>query len=228
MHKLTSSQSAVLSQAAQRDDGVANLIETLKGGAAAKVAKSLIARKLVREVKAKPGVAVWRRDADGRSFSLVISNAGRKAIGVCDQDVEIVTDLGDPTRSSSIETSVSRPSERIGRRKTASPQERRESMRCGGGVFEAHAESGARTKKALLIEMLSRSEGASIDALMGATGWLPHTTRAALTGLRHVGYFIERSKRDDGVSVYRLSRAFGSQKRANVASARRGIVADRA
>ena len=63
MHNLTDGQRVVLSHAAQRDDGAANLTETLKGGAATKVAKSLIARKLMREVRAKPGMPVWRRDA---------------------------------------------------------------------------------------------------------------------------------------------------------------------
>jgi uncharacterized protein DUF3489 len=36
------------------------------------------------------------------------------------------------------------------------------------------------SKQALVIEMLSREDGASLDALVKATGWLPHTTRAAL------------------------------------------------
>ena len=88
--------------------------------------------------------------------------------------------------------------------------------------------AGSGTKKALLIEMLSGPAGASIDALMDATGWLPHTTRAALTGLRHAGYAIERSKRDDGVSVYRLLHALASRENVNVVSDRRGAVADRA
>jgi hypothetical protein len=32
--------------------------------------------------------------------------------------------------------------------------------------------------------MLSSHGGATLNALVKATGWLPHTTRAALTGLR--------------------------------------------
>ena len=76
--------------------------------------------------------------------------------------------------------------------------------------------------------MLSGSAGASIDALMGATGWLPHTARAALTGLRHAGYSIERFKRDDGVSVYRLLRTLASRDSANIVSDRRGAIANRA
>ena len=32
--------------------------------------------------------------------------------------------------------------------------------------------------------LLERSEGASLDEMVSATGWQPHTTRAALTGLK--------------------------------------------
>ena len=218
MRNLSDGQLGVLSQAAQRNDGAASLIGKLKGGAATKVGKALITRKLMREVKAKPGMPVWRRDAEGRLFSLVISNAGRKAIGAVDEVVEAATGVRDPARSSSSEISVGHRSERISRRKTSTPQDP-EQVRAAVASSAPSARAG--TKKALLIEMLSGSAGASIDALMGATGWLPHTARAALTGLRHAGYSIERSKRDDGVSVYRLLRTLASRDSANIGSARR-------
>jgi hypothetical protein len=60
------------------------------------------------------------------------------------------------------------------------------------------------TKRALLIAMLQREEGASVEAIMAATGWLPHSTRAALTGLRKAGHSITRGKDDAGRSVYRV------------------------
>jgi hypothetical protein len=37
----------------------------------------------------------------------------------------------------------------------------------------------AGSKQARVIRMLSGKHGASLDALNLATGWLPHTTRAA-------------------------------------------------
>jgi hypothetical protein len=43
-----------------------------------------------------------------------------------------------------------------------------------------------------------------MDDLLRATGWLPHTTRAALTGLRQKGYAITRTKEAGGESVYRI------------------------
>jgi Protein of unknown function (DUF3489) len=59
-----------------------------------------------------------------------------------------------------------------------------------------------------VIALLSRKGGASIEELISATGWLPHTTRAALTGLRKRGYGVERDRPDKGGrSVYRIVHA---------------------
>ena len=46
------------------------------------------------------------------------------------------------------------------------------------------------TKIAQVIELLQRGDGATLAELVAATGWLPHTTRAALTGLRKRGYAV--------------------------------------
>jgi hypothetical protein len=63
------------------------------------------------------------------------------------------------------------------------------------------------TKQARVITLLGRDTGASLDELIAATGWLPHTTRAALTGLRHKGFVLDRGKRADGTTIYRISSA---------------------
>jgi hypothetical protein len=49
--------------------------------------------------------------------------------------------------------------------------------------------------------------GATLNDMVGATGWLPHTTRAALTGLRHKGYAIARGKNAKAETVYRIDAA---------------------
>jgi len=61
------------------------------------------------------------------------------------------------------------------------------------------------TKRAYLIALLQRAEGASLDDLIAATGWLPHTTRAALTGLRQKGYALAKSTGEDGRTRYNIS-----------------------
>jgi hypothetical protein len=63
-----------------------------------------------------------------------------------------------------------------------------------------------QSKTATLIALLQRDGGASSAELIEATGWLPHTTRAALTGLRKKGHLIERSKRGDD-TCYRITAA---------------------
>ena len=58
------------------------------------------------------------------------------------------------------------------------------------------------TKQALIVGLLEREQGATLDELIAATGWLPHTTRAALTGLRRKGCSLEKSTREDGKTAY--------------------------
>src|ERR1700730_10713278 len=79
----------------------------------------------------------------------------------------------------------------------------------GADLATANAPSADRplasTKRALLIGMLERPEGASVAEIGQRLGWLPHTVRAAMTGLRHAGREVTRSKDATGQSVYRLS-----------------------
>ncbi len=60
------------------------------------------------------------------------------------------------------------------------------------------------SKKALVLALLQRPGGATLEEIVTATGWLPHTTRAALTGIRKKGVGVERSKGEDGLSKYRI------------------------
>jgi hypothetical protein len=63
----------------------------------------------------------------------------------------------------------------------------------------------ASTKRAMLIGMLERAQGASVAEIGQRLGWLPHTVRAAITGLRHAGREVARSKNESGQTVYRLA-----------------------
>ena len=60
------------------------------------------------------------------------------------------------------------------------------------------------TKTGQIISLMKRKNGATLDDLVRATGWLPHTARAAMTGLKKKGHTIERSK-VDGVSRYSIT-----------------------
>ena len=62
------------------------------------------------------------------------------------------------------------------------------------------------TKTAILRKLLSRKAGADLVALQAATGWQPHSVRAALSRLRKAGYLVDRTKptKPGGNAVYRL------------------------
>ena len=185
MAKLTDTQLVVLSKAAARDDGLATVPTKMNKAAASKIGSSLVARKLMRELKSKPGMPVWREDEDGRGISLMITRGGRDAIGV-EGDAGASKEAAAPTakqKKAPVATKASAAKESV-----APPASR---PRDG-------------SKQALLISMLSAKAGATIDALIDATGWLPHTTRAALTGLRKRGFSVERSRADGEASVYRI------------------------
>jgi len=62
------------------------------------------------------------------------------------------------------------------------------------------------SKKELVLSLLRREQGATLDDLAAATGWLPHTARAALTGPRQSGHVMTSSKNGAGRNVYRLKR----------------------
>lgn len=66
--------------------------------------------------------------------------------------------------------------------------------------------SERQSKSAAVIALLERNDGATMGDLIAATDWLPHRTRAALTGLRKRGHVIERGKRGDE-TYYRIATA---------------------
>ncbi len=61
------------------------------------------------------------------------------------------------------------------------------------------------TKIETILKLLRRSNGVSIAQLQKATGWKPHSVRAALTGLRKKGHNIERDKDTKGITRYRVA-----------------------
>ena len=62
------------------------------------------------------------------------------------------------------------------------------------------------SKVSRVVALLQRDHGATLAELVAATGWLPHTTRAALTGLRKKGHVLNKTKRE-GVTCYSIATA---------------------
>lgn len=60
-----------------------------------------------------------------------------------------------------------------------------------------------RRNGTVLLDLLHRPEGATIAQIMAATGWLPHSARAALSGLRKKGHVVVKDAGDAG-TTYRI------------------------
>ena len=193
--KLNETQRALLSAAAQRGDHFLTFPEGRRFATARQAANALVAAGLAREVRARGEAPVWRRDKDGESaFALKLTTAGMKAFAALADDGEGGS-RGKPEGGVRTEPrEAERPSRRVAK----------EIAKEKASASIAAPRSG--TKIDHVVKMLSRPEGATLEAIINATGWLPHTTYAALTGLRKRGYALERSRNDNvGRSVYRLA-----------------------
>jgi hypothetical protein len=198
--KLTDSQRALLEGASRRQDRCIVLPPNLKGGAAQNVATKLIIEGLAKEIKAKEGAPIWRRSSESdQAFSLKLTAAGAKAIA--------------------------RNEEQRGKPEPACPAQESPSVAMGSPEASLHApEAGRRapregSKLAAVMALLRRPEGATISTLTKATGWLQHTTRAAITGVRKRGHSVILDRSAEGASVYRITDANGSEEAASVPQA---------
>src|SRR3954454_18275607 len=145
MAKLTDTQLIVLSKAAARNDGTAIIPEGLNKAAATKVGASLVSRKLMREVPSKPDMPVWREDEEGRGTSLVITREGRQAIGLENGEND-----SSNLSSAAEETDVQRRQRPFQKRLNRIDEPR------------------PGSKQAVIVTMLSRKSGATLEALVDA------------------------------------------------------------
>ena len=62
------------------------------------------------------------------------------------------------------------------------------------------------TKQALVVEMLRRPEGATVDQIMEATGWQRHTVRSAFAGAlkKKLGLTVTSEKVEGRKRVYHI------------------------
>lgn len=68
---------------------------------------------------------------------------------------------------------------------------------------EATGKTVYKTKNRQVIDLLSQRGGATLDEMSTLAGWLPHSTRSFLTGLKKKDHIIE-SEKVDGVRRYRI------------------------
>jgi hypothetical protein len=199
--KLTETQVALLNRASQREDKHLTPPAGARLGPAKKAAAKLLEEGLVREVRARKDAPVWRRDESAdQAFALKLTAAGLKAITI---DAE-----GDANAESG--SGAERRTESGG--VVGSDARGIDAPDAGSGAVSSEEAPSVRipragTKIDGVVAMLGREAGATIDEIVAETGWLPHTARAALTGLRKRGYALasDRSDRMRG-TVYRIAR----------------------
>ena len=202
--KLSATQHLVLASACAHADGLATRPPQLRGAQAAKALAALVAAGLVRELRARPEMPVWRQDEQGRPMAVRILKAGRTAMAdAAPADTTSTNAAGAATGTGMVEATL--PSG------TAfSAADGGDPAGAAGGSAPAGdaARPAPGSKRTLILALMRREGGATMDELTAATGWLPHTTRAALTGLRKTGIAVALAKGQPGAaSTYSVEAA---------------------
>ena len=177
MTKLTETQTNILTAGAKRPDNIAMPLPKGLAGAAAKMSVTkMIEHGWLQEVDAnlRRGDPLWRETGDGHGTTLVVTDAGLRAIGIEPVLVKTMT---------AIHKHAAEP-----------PSPKLPMPRTG-------------TKQAMLISLLQAPEGATMEAMITATCWKPHTLRGAMSGAlgKKLGLIVTSAKEGDGARVYRIS-----------------------
>jgi hypothetical protein len=190
MTKISDTQAIILSAAAQREDRIAlPLPDSLRGGAAAKVVGAMLAKGFLQEVDAdmRKGEPMWRETGDGHGVTLIATDAGLAAIGIEPEDAN--TAPAGATDAPTGEAAPDTPTVAETAPKTRTPRE--------------------GTKQATLIAMLRAPDGATIEEIMAALQWAPHTIRGAMAGAlkKKLGLEVTSEKVEIRGRVYKLPAA---------------------
>jgi len=189
--KLNDAQLLLLSGASQRADRFVVVPTGAKRRQALPAASHLLEAGYLKELRAKGEAPIWRRDEkSGLSYSLKLTAAGAKAIVVEESPApeDAHADTTNDERQHEAPAPVARNDEPHSQ--AAVDSEAIVSLAIGASV----PRSGTKTVN--IIQLLERPGGATLDELIAVTGWLPHTTRAALTGLRKRGYIVALDRTD--------------------------------
>lgn len=200
--RLNHLQLVLLSSADARDNG--SLIPlpencTQDRARIGKAVAALLRRALVEELPVTDRRLAWR-EQDQDPVGLFVTEAGRAAIGSEPSE----EGQNEAAAAGLAEGDAERVTTQVDNASLAEPSD--EPVATTNPIAAAKPVEGAPrsgSKIATVVALLERDEGATLGEMVEVTGWLPHTTRAALTGLRKKGCAITKAKRGE-VSCYRI------------------------
>jgi hypothetical protein len=211
MTRLSDTQLVILTAAAQRADlSVLPLPETLKlkGGALTKVMDSLRSKGLIRaiETDGRPqrvvltsqgmaAIGVEREDdAGGNQTGAASADTGATAANTAPTPADAGTAVDAPAPAAEADSGAS-PAKGKARAK-AKAKAKAKSAKPGKAAPAAKPTARTGTKQALMIDLLKRPEGATVEQIAAATGWQHHTIRGAISGAlkKKLGLTIEATR----------------------------------
>jgi hypothetical protein len=193
--KLSDAQLVVLNAAAQRPDGsLLPLPDSLAANGAALnrvMIGILCKRKLAEEKRISNGAPQWRRDEERRPLGLFITKSGLLALGI-----------NEAKGTKPAQAAASTPH----RHKTAAASARG-NVRKASPAKPKPRVGASQSKQDVVIAMLRRRSGVTIEEIICETGWQSHSVRGFFSGLvkKKLKLQLTSEVGKDGVRRYHIA-----------------------
>jgi hypothetical protein len=196
--------------ATNREDGIALPLPNSSSAPADQVArkiKRLVKLSLLQEVPAKLEDALWRKSADDRHLTLTLTPLAFEVLGLDLPDT--MKAAGDEKAADTDDAVV--PANRPGPKKSLKPstsgdRTKKAAKKKPARVAPKPEKASKRpqtSKTETLLTLLERSKGASLDEMMKASGWQPHSVRGFLSAIVKKKLRLKLlSEEDKGTRLY--------------------------